>query len=86
MALHMNLMVNDVRIGWLHARRLTPPGSPGPDDVCTYEWHVRQHGRNVVSVEPLEHRYGDGAWALVARIVDAAGLSDASGPGDRPAS
>lgn len=74
MALHMNLMVNAQQIGYLEAQRLTP-GQPTGNDVCQYMWRLNINGetRSNVADSPVEHRVGDGAWALVARIVDAAG-------------
>jgi hypothetical protein len=75
MSLHMRLMVNDEQIGYLVARRLTP-GRPTGDNICPYEWTVNINGETRTNLDgkPVEHRFGDGAWALVARVVDAAGF------------
>jgi len=74
MALHMHLMVNGQAIGYLVARRLTP-GRPTGNDICQYEWTLNVNGKtrsNLVG-DPVEHRFGDGAWALVSKVIDAAG-------------
>ena len=75
MALHMNLMVNEMQIGYLEARRLAPEHVPmgSGDKVFQYEWRLNINGITVSSHEPLEHRYGDGAWALVNQVIEAAG-------------
>lgn len=73
MALHMDLMLNGEQIGYLVARRLTP-GRPTGEDICRYEWQLNVNGetRSSPSDTPLEHRFGDGAWALISRVIDAA--------------
>jgi hypothetical protein len=73
MALHMQLMVNGSPIGYLEARRLTP-GRPTGNDICQYEWHLNVNGdtRSNLPGTPVEHRFGDGAWALVSKIIAAA--------------
>lgn len=74
--LHADLMVNGERIGYVHARRVSPDWVPlgsGSMVWCRYEWRLNVNGVSVASDEPLEHRYGDGAWALIARVVAAAG-------------
>lgn len=75
MALHMQLMVNDQQIGYLVARRISPERPTG-NDICQYEWKININGitRFNLEEEPIRHRFGDGAWALVAKIVAAAGL------------
>lgn len=74
MALHMQLMVNDHQVGYLHAQRRSPEPPQG-NDVCLYDWAININGRTNMNLaeEPLAHRFGDGAWALVARVIDAAG-------------
>lgn len=73
MALHMDLMVNGQQIGYLVARRLTPDWPTG-SDICQYEWRVNINGETRSNLEdsPVQHRFNDGAWALVARVIDAA--------------
>lgn len=73
MALYADLMVNGERIGNVYARRVSPPGWPGANDVCEYEWRIEANGVDNHSEAPLAHRYGDGPWALIARIIQAAG-------------
>lgn len=73
MALHMRLMINDQQIGFLAAQRRTP-GHPQDSDVCLYDWQLSIHGLTTANGSdcPLSHRYGDGAWQLVARVIAAA--------------
>lgn len=77
MALWMRLMLNDCSIGYLEARRRDHRNPPHEDDVCLYDWTVSLNGhddvRSSVQAAPLAHRYGDGAWALVAKILARAG-------------
>lgn len=76
MALWMRLMLNDHSIGYLEARRRDHRHPPGEDDVCLYDWTVslgRDDIRSSVHAAPLAHRYGDGAWALVTKILGRAG-------------
>lgn len=79
----MRLMVNDEQIGYLVARRLTPLHPTG-GDVCRYEWSLNINGetRTNPADTPVEHRFGDGAWALVSRVVDAAGRGPREDAGD----
>lgn len=76
MALHMRLMVNDAQAGYLYAQR-RDPGRPAGDDVCHYDWSININGKTLSNLddEPLQHRFGDGAWALVSRIISKAGLA-----------
>jgi hypothetical protein len=76
MALHMQLMVNGQQIGYLVVTRLSPDRPTG-NDICRYEWRININGvtRSNLEEEPLAHRFADGAWALVARVVEAAGLT-----------
>ena len=92
MALHMRLMLNGQRIGHLEVQRLAP-NYPSADDLCTYRWRVEINDEVYASEPvPLVHRYGDGAWALVARVIEAAGLgrqvpmlaATGNNPGDQP--
>lgn len=74
MALHMNLMVNGQQIGYLYAQRRGPM-HPAGNDICEYDWRLNINGesRSNVADSPVEHRFGDGAWALVSKVIDAAG-------------
>jgi len=74
MALHMNLMVNGHRIGYLAIQR-REPGRPAPDDICHYDWQIELNGFECKNPprRPVAHRYGDGAWELVARTIEASG-------------
>lgn len=75
MALWMRLMVNDGAVGHLHAQRRPHRQPPQPDDVCFYDWRVSVGGttKSNVREDPIAHRFGDGAWALVAKILRYAG-------------
>lgn len=80
MALHFELKVNSHSIGMLYAQRID--GTNDADSVGTYRCditHVYSQHRpdpfaQVQWEGEVEHRYGDGAWALVARILAAAGM------------
>lgn len=76
--LNATITVGAEEIAYVDARRLSPRSKrPHPDTICRYEWRIKVMGGPMVSNEPdrpIEHRYGDGPLALVARIIDAAGL------------
>lgn len=78
MALWCALYVNSRMIGHASAQRLT--GGDQPDDINTYiatvstilggpEWHGE-----------LTHRYGDGGWELMRKVLEASGASVPGGP------
>lgn len=79
MALTAKLAINGMSVGHLYVKRLEPPGRPDFDDICRYEWQInyydlaggRHHWSNAPNA-PLEHRYGDWPWALVAKVIEAA--------------
>jgi hypothetical protein len=75
MSLHMRLRVNGDQIGYLIIRRLEP-GCPTGNDICHYEWTLNINGKTLSNLDetPVEHRFRDGAWTLVARVIEAAGL------------
>jgi hypothetical protein len=57
-------------------------GRPMGNDVHLYDWTVHQNGRRVSNLEeePIEHRYGDGAVVLMAKVfAAAAGLTLSQG-------
>lgn len=61
-------------VGSIVAMRLHPLGEPADDDVCRYTWTVEetgQPGRSSDDGGTVEHRHGDGRWALIARITAA---------------
>lgn len=69
MALHGSVAVNGAEIARWSARRVAPGGWPEADDLCTYECEVTtQQGEGMRAT--LEHRYGDGALALLRKILD----------------
>lgn len=80
MALHMRLLVNGQQVGYLVAQRQDQGEQPHDDAVCTYTWQVGMGGQVRASVggQELRHRYGDGAWALVAKVIEASGHSAAA--------
>lgn len=83
MALYADLMVNGERIGNVYARRISPPGWPGRHDVCQYEWSIEADGEVTQGETPVVHRYGDGAWALIARIIEASGRQSEEATAER---
>lgn len=66
MSLHFPLMVNGTVIGAFVARRIQ--GGTNPDDQNLYECSVHG-GDDPADVFTVTHRYGDGAWALVATAL-----------------
>lgn len=67
MALHFDLCINDVAIGYFEAVRIA--GGTAPDDLNTYRIALRGSvGRWDGEVQ---HRYGDGAWELVRKVLQA---------------
>lgn len=69
MALHSLLKVNDQTIGSFYAQRLT--GGDRPDDINTYKIEIHKGAWADQDVHEFEitHRYGDGAWLLVAKAI-----------------
>jgi hypothetical protein len=82
MALQITLRINRAVIGDLLIRRVDPPGSHLPaDTIGLYEWALTLPNLKQVTSKPddlLAHRYGDGAWALVSKVLDVAMASDDS--------
>lgn len=79
MGLHFPLMVNNKPIGYFEAIRgenLTSPGRdiPGPDDTLLYDYELHQFNHigntHKQKVGTVSHRFGDGAWKLVSRILE----------------
>ena len=64
----MELQINDVTIRSVAVTRTTSHGSQ-PDSVNSYRW-VMYRGQGQI-VGHLEHRYGDGAVALAAKVLTA---------------
>jgi hypothetical protein len=80
-SLYVTLRVNDDPVGRMQVTRRSPE-RPGHDDVCRYDWLlITTDGLMLANdtTEPVEHRYGDGAWTLVVRVLDAAGYRDREG-------
>lgn len=73
MALHGSIKVNECLIGYWVATRVG--GSDSPDDVNTYRCEVVRVGALPVrgyTVEfEVKHRYGDGAFELLRKIMAA---------------
>ena len=69
MALHFELKVNGQTIDTFYARRLNE-GIQEPDSINAYEWKVTDGGEKSEGI--LEFRFGDGAWALVELVLQAA--------------
>lgn len=86
MALHADVGVNGVPIGEIYVQR-TAPLYPRPETICTYRWEVRR-GDYVRRGFGIQHRYGDGPFALIARVLMAAARAqpaDERVPPPRPA-
>jgi hypothetical protein len=75
MIVRATLTVDDVEIGDLIAFRMHPLDQPHDDDQCTYSWTLQAKGEPE-STGLVEHRHGDGPWALIARIAQKAGHPD----------
>jgi hypothetical protein len=70
MSLHATLKVNGDPVGMFEAqRRHRPGGGTDPDEVNTYDVCLSTEQGNVWVA--VQHRYGDGAWALVRAGIDA---------------
>lgn len=67
MALHFDLDVNNSGIGYFEAVRLG--GDAEPDAVNTYKVLIIDQNHDT-HCGLVEHRYGDGAWVLVAKAVE----------------
>ncbi len=80
MAIAARLFRDGGEIGDLVAMRINPvdePGTePGPDDQCVYTWSLVLDGAERTSNElgTVEHRHGDGPWALIRRVLQQADL------------
>lgn len=72
MALTCDLTLGGNAIGFLYAQRLTP--GIRPESVNTYRAVLDRNGERWEG--EVRHRYGDGAWALVQRVIQAADRSD----------
>lgn len=72
MSLTCDLYVNGERIGVVYARRIGGDGV-GQDDVNEYDCALNEVVGVTVWRGRVQHRYGDGAWGLVQRVLQAAG-------------
>lgn len=81
MTLHFTLNVNGQSIGeGMDIKRLAP-GRPVPDDVNDYLVQAKCDGKwHTVTVE---HRYGDGPWALVHKALGAIAATTDYSSGER---
>jgi hypothetical protein len=74
MALWAALYVNDQMIG--HASAQRTEGGERPDDINTYiatvSGPVRWHG-------VVTHRYGDGGWELMRKVLESASRDSCPG-------
>lgn len=70
MALHFPLQVNGKHIGYFTAVRIE--GDDQPDTVNTYEVEIIDPAGEVYTrCGEVEHRYGDGAWELIRKSIEA---------------
>lgn len=72
MALYFTLKITGTKIGDFYARRTD--GTTDPDSIGTYVVVITQVGALAPWTGTVQHRYGDGAWALISRAIAAAGL------------
>lgn len=77
MSLWFVLHVASKPIGLFDAQRIS--GGTDPDDVNTYQAKVELAAGERWEGQ-VSHRYGDGAWGLVRRVLDAA-ADDVDVPG-----
>lgn len=80
MAVTCQLLINDIEIGFVYAQRFR--GSMRPDSLGTYRVVVEHNDERWEGT--VRHRYGDGAWALVQRVLEAVGDSFAERVVDSP--
>jgi len=79
---------NDFNIGRLYAQRIT--GTDDPDSIGHYRVDIAIGDTAsgapdeffIVFAGEVTHRYGDGGWALVSKVIAAAGL-DQPGAAER---
>lgn len=66
-------MVNNASIGYCEVQRIEPVGhgEPAPDTMCRYRYLLQLDRRTPEGtvVGEVEHRYGDGAWALLGKVL-----------------
>lgn len=77
MALFFDLRVNDQKIGYFEAVRIS--GGTDPDDINLYQGSVWCDGL-LVWAGKVEHRFGDGAWVLVGKCLDRMGAEGVGWP------
>ncbi len=77
MALHFPLRVNGTDIGHFEAIRTV--GTTDLESVGTHRATIQTLSNKAPTVHSFKHRYGDGAWALVQRALQAVGEPPASG-------
>ena len=73
MSLVIGIGLNGFRpdLGLITIQRIS--GTADPDSVNTYRYEIHNHNAFVASGE-IEHRYGDGALALLAKVCREADL------------
>lgn len=71
MSLYCELRINGERIGAVRAVRVDGQDGTYPEDVNAYDATVVDECRTTLWRGRLWHRYGDGAWALVAAATNA---------------
>lgn len=70
MSLWIDLHVNEDQILAVGITRETDSNGPDPDAVNTYRWvYHREPGKPTIG--HVQHRYGDGATALAAKVLAA---------------
>ncbi|MFJ4653797.1 hypothetical protein ACIP5Y_21230 [Nocardia sp. NPDC088792] len=70
MSLHCELYINTERIGSVHATRIAGAGV-ADGDVNAYRASITGMDDAEIWRGQIWHRYGDGAWELVERVLRA---------------
>lgn len=82
MTLHFPLCVNGHEIGHFEAQRIGSQHETAPDSIGMYRVEIIQHKSDDMPRKAehffVEHRYGDGAFALVQKAIESAGMFRAS--------
>ena len=75
MSVYIDIAVNDEEIGHLVITRVE--AHIGPNNLHSYRWRYTGKGPGAEATGWVEHRYGDGAMALVAKATKPASRSAA---------
>lgn len=71
--IQVTVRVNDRPVAEIEIVRGEGEGTT-PDTVCSYRYRINRTGEVPFKIGFVDHRYGDGALALVRRVCNAAEL------------